>query len=282
MNDSIDTEGEDYLAHLLKEYYHPSIALWRAIEVKAINRYFRKNSILHPILDLGCGDGKVSKYIFGEGEVDYGLEIDSECVLWAKELNIYKNLIIADAQAFPFRQEYFNLVFSNCVIEHIPDNEKVLKNVTSSLKNGSLLIFTVPSNKFGEYLFFYSLLKKSGLKKLANSYSKTRNELLNHYHCYEINEWKEKLNKYNLEYVEHHYYLSPKTVKVWDFMAAIIYLLERVRGWRLLEKIFNASPVVDQFRIRLFRTLLSPFYKEESDESGGGVLIVARKGQGCE
>ncbi|MFH0790114.1 MAG: hypothetical protein V2A64_00615 [Candidatus Omnitrophota bacterium] len=46
--------------------FDPATALWRALELEQVDRAVSKVNIQKPILDLGCGEGKIYKDVFPE------------------------------------------------------------------------------------------------------------------------------------------------------------------------------------------------------------------------
>ncbi len=99
------------------------------------------------ILDIGCGDGKVTKLIseaVPEGEV-IGIDSSQEMVEFASSkypTSEYKNLkfINMDATKIDF-QQYFDVVFSNAALHWIIDHRPVLNGIYKALKpSGKVLV----------------------------------------------------------------------------------------------------------------------------------------------
>lgn len=99
------------------------------------------------LLDIGCGDGKVSALIAShlpEGQV-VGIDSSLEMVTLACERfppNKHKNLkfLHLDAQDLDFVSK-FDVVFSNAVLHWIEDHRNVLKRVEQSLCQFGRLLF---------------------------------------------------------------------------------------------------------------------------------------------
>ena len=270
-----DLREKDWLLEMLERFNHPSTALWRAVEARCIHSLLSKFILKDPALDLGCGDGKFSSTIFSRGIMNVGLDISKDDIIKAKKISVYEALIVGDAQTMPFRKESFRVVFSNCVIEHIPNVDKVLTEISKILKEDGVFIFTVPSERFGKYLFLHVLLQKIHLKKLAHWYSKKRNELLNHYNCYDPVTWKHKIESVGLNMVVSKYYLSKSAIQIWDFLAICIFIMRRVGIFRtaicslLLAK-------TRKIRASVFKRLLYKYYNQNC-KVGGGLLITTKK-----
>lgn len=263
----------NFLTHFLKKYDHPAIVLWRSIEARNLSATLDKISFDTPTLDLGCGEGKVSSIIFDQ-IIDIGLDIDANQVKKAKLTKAYQHLVTADGRFLPFTDESLGLVFSNCVIEHIPNLENVLKEVSRVLRRSGYFVFTVPSENFANYLFFPVLLIKLRLKRIAQYYSIQRNKRLNHFNVFSQEIWKRKLRDLNLEVATMEEYLSKSTIEVWDLLAFLGFLWRKVLPSRLRSYVQRALKS-NEIQARIYSKILRKYYYEQC-ESGGALLIVAQ------
>jgi trans-aconitate methyltransferase len=66
------------------------------------------------ILDLGCGDGQLSRRIAETGATVVGLDSSPQMAAAARSLGI--NVTVGDAEALPFDAHVFNVVFSNAAL----------------------------------------------------------------------------------------------------------------------------------------------------------------------
>lgn len=100
------------------------------------------------ILDLGCGEGVwLRKFLeFTSPENVYGSDIDQEsidiAIVNTPELK-NSNLVVSKGESLPFKENYFDIVFQNEVLEHVTDDKKVINECLRILKpEGKLIIFT--------------------------------------------------------------------------------------------------------------------------------------------
>lgn len=246
-----------------QEFYHPATVLWRAVELRHIENAFFRHNLLEPVLDLGCAEGKIADSLFKKN-ILIGLDNCWELISQNKK-EAYKALVLADGCKIPFKDKTFGSIFSNCVIEHILDLDSLLAESYRLLKPGGIFFFTVPSDKFGDFLFFSTIFSNLGLKGPANWYKVKRNELLNHFHCYDHSHWGELLKNKGFALIEYDYYMPKKSTFVWDFLAAIWFLPGKLK-LNLSKKLFPL-------------TELKALYNSDNIKGfrGGGLLIIAQK-----
>lgn len=205
-------------------YSHPSAILFRAIELRTIYENTKGVNFSHPSLDLGCGDGKIAELIFDE-HFTYGVDNgEAKDVDEAIKNKIYKKVLLESAEKMSLPNNSVNFVFSNCVLEHIPDNEAVLSETNRILKEGGSFIFTVPSHNFPNYLYLTNKLASWGLGFLSRFYKYRRNKMLNQFHCYNVSDWERKLSKHGFRIVKYQYYVSKSALMLWDKMALEIFV----------------------------------------------------------
>lgn len=258
-------EEKNWLTVIADKFDHPAIVLWRAVELKYIDKVLNERKLGGPVLDLGCAEGKIGSLIFKDRFV-IGLDNCWDLLSENREKGIYKALILADGCSMPYKSAAFASVFSNCVIEHIPDIDCLLNEAARVLKDNGTLIFTVPSHKFGDFLFFTAVFENLRLKGLANWYKKKRNKLLNHFHCYSHNQWQDILEKHGFGLQEYKYYMTKEATSYWDFLAAAVLAVKKT--WPLS----YLSPKINKW----FISRLKAYYDMDSS-IGSGLLLVAQK-----
>jgi ubiquinone/menaquinone biosynthesis C-methylase UbiE len=130
------------------------------------------------VLDIGCGAG----YFTGRLQRErsdlsiYGVDISETAIKAAKKDfpdNIYS---VVDTYKLPFPDNYFNGIIMQCVLEHLDDPSKALREIKRVLKRGGTF-FSVTPIEGDRFVFFQSF-------KLTNKYHGhlqrfSRNNLLN-------------------------------------------------------------------------------------------------------
>jgi trans-aconitate methyltransferase len=85
------------------------------------------------ILDLGCGDGFLTRRIAESGATMVGVDSSPQMIAAAKERGVDARL--ASGEALPFNRE-FEAVFSNAALHWMSDHDAVLQSVYRALKPG--------------------------------------------------------------------------------------------------------------------------------------------------
>ena len=98
------------------------------------------------VLDIGCGDGKISAEIarrVPQGRV-IGIDQSEAMITLANESFALENLEfrVQDAQALDFRGE-FGRVFSNSAIHWMPDPEAVVRGIGRALRSGGRIFLSL-------------------------------------------------------------------------------------------------------------------------------------------
>ena len=142
--------------------------------------YFRA-----PVLDIGCGDGQFASLLFNK--IEAGVDLSDHSIAAASKLGLYNDLKVADCtKNIPYPDGHFKTIFSNSVMEHIPDIEGVVKEASRTLAKGGRFIITTYSDEF------LGQLSSAIGKEMANSY----NSGLTHVSLYSPEYWNDLLRKH--------------------------------------------------------------------------------------
>lgn len=102
------------------------------------------------IADIACGTGYGTNLLATAGGAEHvhGVDIDSEAISYASNRyranNVTFHCSSADSTALPDR--YFDVVISFETIEHLPNDQMLLKEISRILKPEGLLISSTPNN----------------------------------------------------------------------------------------------------------------------------------------
>jgi SAM-dependent methyltransferase len=90
------------------------------------------------ILDLGCGDGQLTRRIAAAGAKVTGVDASQEMVEAARKRGIVAE--VGDAEALPFAEKIFDAVFSNAALHWVRDQDAMMVQVRRVLKPGGRFV----------------------------------------------------------------------------------------------------------------------------------------------
>jgi len=198
---------------LLAYPFQPATALWRAVEIGAM--------LAHPLpeglgLDLGCGDGKLTRILLDRlgPRTLVGVDLDREETEQAAALRFYERVHTTPADRIPEADADFDFVISNSVLEHIPELGSVLAEVSRLLKPGGRFVFTVPSGGFHRCLrgpLMPWVSRERYLDEIDRRLAHVRYPL--------AEDWRELLSAKGLELDRVACYLSRAEVRRWETIS---------------------------------------------------------------
>jgi SAM-dependent methyltransferase len=97
------------------------------------------------ILDVGCGSGQKLAYVQKAGWETYGVDFDEQAVENARASGAQAEL--AEGDAIPFEDDYFNALMSWHSLEHHYDPAGTVREMYRVLRPGGDAIVSVPSGK---------------------------------------------------------------------------------------------------------------------------------------
>jgi SAM-dependent methyltransferase len=249
-------------------------ALLRAVEARF---YQDLLPLQEPVLDLGCGDGHFASIAFPQ-RLAAGVDPAAACLGEARERGAYQLLSRAQGNALPFPDGHFSTVISNSVLEHIPQLDPVLGEVTRVLRpsnpatgqRGGRLIFCVPGDRFAELLFFSDLCRGIGWEGLAQAYERYFNRISRHHHCDGPQIWQQRLAAAGLEMADSFCYFSWRATHALDlghYLGVPSLVAKKLFGrWILAPTRWNLG---------LTERWLRPLYEEPCTETGAYLFFVA-------
>jgi SAM-dependent methyltransferase len=266
----------------------PATVLWRIFEIEAVQRHI---AFAGRILDLGCGDGSLTRVTLGSQPgrcLLVGLEADPTDARDAERSGIYRVVHQVTAASIPEEDNAFDMVFSNSVLEHIVDLQPVLAEVARILKPDGTLVITVPSDQFHACLVEGTLL--GALARWRGETAAARiDRRLRHYRYWSIDDWRNALSAVGLDVQAAHRYFPVLAVRSWQRISEVtgglaFELFRRRSETRALQRRLKLD-LIDRVVPSVARRLLLQsvlrsslaFPADISGELSGGLLVVARK-----
>lgn len=101
------------------------------------------------VLDVGCGNGVISRSLGREGFNVRGIDVSEKAITKARSLNTLPNVrfeVVSAEQLVAEGSKYYAVICSE-VLEHLHDPGKLLQVLNQSLHPEGILIVTVPNGK---------------------------------------------------------------------------------------------------------------------------------------
>ena len=120
---------------------------WREVmqkKAEPILRYKKEGSIL----DIGCGDGSLLKYMKELGWQTYGVELNKAASRYSRKV-LGLNVLSGRLEEANYPKDFFDIISLFHVLEHLPDPSGTLKKVRPLLRKNGLLLIEVPN--FGSF-----------------------------------------------------------------------------------------------------------------------------------
>ena len=139
----------------------------------------------HKILDIGCNDGTfletLKKYQY---ESLFGIEPtdDSYKIANSKGLNVVKSFFTQESSTQFYAQNYFDIIITRHVLEHIIDLADFLSGIVNILKPDGMLVIEIPDSDMNLRFLDYALWEE-------------------HVNYFTLNTLKRLLRKFQLEVV---------------------------------------------------------------------------------
>jgi SAM-dependent methyltransferase len=207
--------NRDFLRRYL-EIAPAALAMERSMECDILaNQPFER-----PVLDLGCGDGVFAAILCSES-IDVGVDYDSAELERARLYALYDALLHCGGDAIPRPDNSFATIFSNSVLEHIPDLNPVLWEQYRLLKPGGRFYVTIPTIKWERSVIPSRVLRSIGLHSLAERYARFYNSFWRHYHAYPLDHWTTIFRDAGFTVLETRSYCPPNMTTLLDALTPI-------------------------------------------------------------
>lgn len=124
--------------HLKKRRLYVSACFRRELQRRGLERAAR-------LLDLGCGDGTNLVWLRDFTESLYGSDYNAIRLARARAYMPDTTLFLGDILDYPVVDGFFDVVYFNHVIEHIPNDKAALATAYRILAPGGLLVLGTPN-----------------------------------------------------------------------------------------------------------------------------------------
>jgi SAM-dependent methyltransferase len=264
----------DYFKEAMAIYpKHAAHALWRAVELRLLGQL----DFGEPILDVGCGEGEFARILFGQGKDVTGVDLDTRVLRLAGNTGAYRQVVRADVTRLPFPDSSFGSALSNCVLEHIPDDEAVVREIGRVVRPGGLVAITVPAPQLKQSLYIYNALRAKGRPEEAEEYLTEYDQKFAHLHYRTAEEWTGIFAAAGMDVERCEGYLPASVVSLWNRLDT--YLMQPIAWVRSYAKVAPYILTPAPLRRWLLYRFLRKYYLQDvaPGEAHGCWLIVARR-----
>ena len=182
------------------------LALERAVECM----HFTAVPLHRPILDLGCGDGIFASILFAE-PVDTGIDPDARELEVARGRGAYRELIECSGAAIPRPEGAYRTIFSNSVLEHIPDVEPVLREMNRLLHPEGYVYVTIPTHRFDHETIGNQVLTSLRARGLARRWRAMFRRFWNLYNIHHPDDWRAMFERAGFV-IDHSFEYEPRSM----------------------------------------------------------------------
>lgn len=271
------------LKQFLRDYpFQPATAVWRGGEIAHVIHYPFPEGFG---LDLGCGDGQLTKIIMDHvgSRKMVGIDIDPREAALAEKLSFYERIHVVPGDKIPELDQTFDWVFSNSVLEHIPNIDEVIKEVARLLKPGGIFLLTVPGDKFQQCLrgaLLPWVSRKSYMEEVDARFACLR--------YWSAKDWADHLTPYGLKIERVTEYQTPAEAQRWEtvarFTSGILYSFVKRRKQPIEIQqtigVRKAGMKMPWFLTNILAELLAVGLETDQNKTApvmGGLMILARK-----
>lgn len=252
------------LARMLRYYVtSPYVLLWRTIEVAVMIELAARHGLdlqTHVDLDMGCGDGVLGNALVRD--IAIGFDLIASRAAWARDHKpAYKSLVCASATAVPLRSESQCLLFSNSVIEHIPNLDGTLDEIARLVAPGGYIVLSTVSEQFPALMLGQATPNPQARAEIDRSYG--------HDHYLSTVKLRDAFEARGLQLLESASYINARQAR-WCYW---------LREWERRHSHIGARRRLNQVRRApmslAFLPLLSPLHAP--DDAGAGLAVIAHR-----
>jgi SAM-dependent methyltransferase len=271
----------DYLKTLLDMYYPAHFfALFRAHELYNVEPYLKY--LEDPILDLGCGDGVIGKLLFGR-TLRWGIDLLPHAVEGARASGVYETVFEGDAHHIPLPDNSVGSIYSNCVLEHIPDMPGLIAEIARVLKPGGCFVATCLAPQYYELNPVYRLTNRPLLRPIYRYIRRAEDQLHNHVSIFSKAAYDTMFRDVGMALEKHAYYAPADVMNFTHWRDTPSKFSRRLRvshsGWYIGYLNRRYPPEArDRFMDEWYPKLAPLCYQyNEPGEEGAAQILVARK-----
>lgn len=239
---------------------HPNYERWKRAREISIERGKFVRSIISKvrkcqnlkILDVGSGEGGTSKVLSRDNIVT---SFDTNKIRLLRQQNSFSNfnLLCGSSSSLPFKNNSFDLIILQDVLEHLDSRDKLINNIYNLLNDNGMIYLSTP-NKFSVINIIadphwgvplVSLLNRDSVRKYFLNYFRKSEmnrkdiaELLSLKNIYELFGDKFEVQLFTIHSVNE-LFKGNKGIVWSDFHLKLLHILKRVKLDKVITKLAN-------------------------------------------
>lgn len=107
-----------------------------------ITKYVDSNS---KVLDVGCGDGMLGERLMQKGCDVWGIDVSEVALKKASGKGMKTKRVDLSRGSLPFASNSFDWTILSCVLEHLPNPEKILNEACRVVKRNGKIVVVIPN-----------------------------------------------------------------------------------------------------------------------------------------
>ncbi|PIR54802.1 hypothetical protein COU74_03585 [Candidatus Peregrinibacteria bacterium CG10_big_fil_rev_8_21_14_0_10_36_19] len=172
--------------------------------------YIKEND---QVLDIGCGNGRLYKFLSENKKIKYiGLEKSKKLLDAAKKNFNQAKFVHGDMLKLPFKEKSQDVITSIASLHHIPSEKlrkKALTEMHKTLKENGILILSVWNlfqPKYKKYIWQSRIKSLLSLGKYdpRDTFIPWNNKAKRYYYAFTKNELEKLLTQANFQILDHH------------------------------------------------------------------------------
>jgi|GEM_PF-4610987 SAM-dependent methyltransferase len=245
--------------------------------VEQISRRFpgKKNV---SVLDFGCGDGALVRYLLDAGFDAFGVDVDSffeDFYSYTdRDLLAQKRISVIDADGRgEFSGRTFDCIVSNMVLEHVADKRRLCAALSSFMHSSSftLLLYpvleTVRENHINQFFIhrlprgplrtaaaylqkFVGIPRNNGGEPSAREYVRERLRTVNEHCFYESNRAIDGYlrERFEVSHIENEYFVFRVKQKRLAPLLPVLRMLDKIRISGAIFKVYTGAVVIARLK----------------------------------
>ena len=145
-------------------------------ELNYIREILGGNSNIGPVLEVGCGSGKLTIPLYDDGYKIAGLDYAELPLLWLKRKAKNVASVRGDARDLPFRDDSFDCIIAIEMMDCIKERKNLYAEVLRVLRSGGIFLTQFSNKKSIKGLIYGLYMKMKKRKRIREYYKRDYNQ----------------------------------------------------------------------------------------------------------